>query len=313
MQKVFILKLFFANLFAFLFLPAFSQKQPVWIDADTGNEIDDVYAIVRMLIEPSVNLVGLSSAHFNNPDLLVFDKWNQYPAKGLSTINISQQLNENILLRMGRSDVKCVPGADRQTGRAWGGTDARDSEAVKQLVAYVRSMPTGTKLDVICLGAMTNLVSAIILYPDIIPNIRCYLLGAQYDASKQVWNKNEFNVRNDLNAFDYLLDNDMIELIIMPVTTASPFRFRRDETYSRLQNDKQAHQLLKERWEETEPDNRQRVMWDLALIEAYLKPEYAKIEERFIPPENGAHKQKVYVSIDAEKLYDDFWENINRP
>ena len=55
-----------------------AQKQKVWLDADTGNEMDDLYAIVRLVREPSIDLVGLSSAHFNNPDLLVFEKWNAY-------------------------------------------------------------------------------------------------------------------------------------------------------------------------------------------------------------------------------------------
>jgi purine nucleosidase len=52
----------------------FAQKQKVWLDSDTGNEMDDLYAIVRLLKEPSLDVVGLSSAHFNNPYLLVFEK-----------------------------------------------------------------------------------------------------------------------------------------------------------------------------------------------------------------------------------------------
>ena len=304
-------RLFFVSLSLCVFLSSYSQKQAVWIDADTGNEIDDVYAIIRLLNESSVSVAGISSAHFNNPDMLVFEKWNQYPTSGISSINISQQLNEEIVRQMGRTDIVCVKGADRQIGRAWGGVEPRGSEAVQKLVDYVKSMPPGEKLDVICLGAMTNLASAVILHPEIIPNIRCYLLGARYNASSGVWDKNEFNVRNDLNAFDFLLSKENIDLIIMPITTASPYRFRKDETFSRLQQDIPSHHLLKNRWEETEPGSRQRVMWDLALVEAYLKPEYVKIEDRNVPPENGNHKIKVYISIEADKLYDDFWNYIN--
>jgi purine nucleosidase len=53
--------------FLFLFiLPGllFAQKQKVWLDSDTGNEMDDLYAIVRLLKDPSVEVEGLSSAHF---------------------------------------------------------------------------------------------------------------------------------------------------------------------------------------------------------------------------------------------------------
>ena len=50
-----------------------AQKQKVWLDADTGNEMDDIYALARILEDTSVEVIGLSSAHFNNADLVVFD------------------------------------------------------------------------------------------------------------------------------------------------------------------------------------------------------------------------------------------------
>ena len=310
-MKDFFRRLFFAGLFLCVFLSSYSQKQSVWIDADTGNEIDDVFALIRLLNEPSVSVAGISSAHFNNPDLLVFEKWNQYPMSGISSIDISQQLNEDIVSQMGRTDVVCPRGADRQIGRAWGGFEPRESEAVDRLVSCVKSLRPGEKLDVICLGAMTNLASAVILHPEIIPDIRCYLLGAQYNASSEVWDKNEFNVRNDLNAFDYLLKNESIDLTIMPITTALPYGFKKNETFARLPKDIPSHLLLKNRWEETEPGSMQRVMWDLALVEAYLNPADVKIEDRLVPPENGSRKVKVYISIEADKLIDDFWKFID--
>lgn len=61
-----------------MIIPSYGQKQKVWLDADTGNEIDDLYAIVRLVKETSIDLTGLSSAHFNNADLNVFEKWNGY-------------------------------------------------------------------------------------------------------------------------------------------------------------------------------------------------------------------------------------------
>ena len=303
--------MFFTCLIAFISLTANSQ-QAVWLDADTGNEVDDVYAILRLLEDKSVSVAGISSAHFNNPDLLVFEKWNQYPTSGISSLDISQQLNEDILKKLGRTDVGCYIGADRQIGRAWGGYEPRDSEAARQLAAYVKSMPEGRKLDVISLGALTNVASAIILYPEIIPRIRCYILGARYEASTGVWDKNEFNIRNDLNAFDYLLNNKEVDLTIMPITTVLSYRFRKDDTFARLQKDNPAHKLLIDRWEETEPGSRVRVLWDLGLVEAYLKPEYVKIEHRPAPPENGSREVKVYTSVETNKIFDDFWIFMER-
>jgi hypothetical protein len=56
------------------------------IDADTANEVDDPYAIVRALLEPSIEVIGLSSAqwqasHWATPD----------------TLEDSQRLNEVLL------------------------------------------------------------------------------------------------------------------------------------------------------------------------------------------------------------------------
>jgi hypothetical protein len=46
----------------------FAQKQQVWLDADTGNEMDDLYAIVRLVKDSTVELVGLSSARVKFPE-----------------------------------------------------------------------------------------------------------------------------------------------------------------------------------------------------------------------------------------------------
>ena len=77
---------------SFLFIfSASAQKQKVWFDTDMGNEMDDIFALSRMLMETDkYDIVGVSSAHFNNADLVVFDKWNQYPTKGINTVKISK-------------------------------------------------------------------------------------------------------------------------------------------------------------------------------------------------------------------------------
>ena len=287
------IKLLFKLFILLIITPsAISQNQKVWIDADSGNEVDDIYAIIRLIEESDISVVGLSSAHFNNPDLLVFDKWNQYPTENISTIDISQQINQDIVSSLKRDDIICCKGADRQIGRAWGGFEPRDSETVKKLTDYIKSMPEGEMLDIICLGAATNIASAIILHPEIKQKIRCYMLAAQYDQEKGIWNKNEFNVRNDLNAIDFLMSEKDINLYVMPIKS----------------NIK--HKMLIDRWEETESTSHERIIWDLALAEAYLCPNLCKMELRNVPQENGEHKIYVYTSMDADKMIEDFWSFI---
>lgn len=289
-----------------------AAQQKVWLDTDTGNEMDDLYAIVRLVKEKNVNLVGISSAHFNNPDLLVFEKWNAYQTKKLNTVAESQRLNEEILKAMGRLDIPHPIGADRQVGRAWGQQDPRESEAAKALIAAVKALPEGEKLDVITIGAMTNLASALILAPEIKNKIRCFALGAQYNPATKVWNKNEFNIRNDLNAFDYLLNLEGLDFTVMGLEAAFPLQFKREETYNRLNENNPVERILENRWKEQNPQDETRIMWDLALIEAYLNPQLAKTEMAITPPENKQRSITVYVKIDENALTDDFWKVLKK-
>ena len=303
MKHILLLLAFFT-----IITPSFAQKQKVWLDADTGNEMDDLYAIVRLVKEPSIELLGLSSAHFNNPDLLVFEKWNAYDTKGLNTIADSQRLNEQILKALKSLDIPHPIGADRQIGRAWGQEDARDSEAARAIIAAVKTLREGEKLDILTIGAMTNMCSALILAPEIKSRIRCFALGAQYDPKTKVWNKNEFNIRNDLNAFDYLLNLEGFDLTMMCLQAAHPLQFKRDYTYQKLDESIEAEKILKNRWREQNPQDATRVMWDLALVEAYLNPALAKIKTVTTPPENKLRKIRAYTKIDEKALADDFWK-----
>lgn len=245
-----------------------SQKQKVWLDSDTGNEMDDLYAIVRLVKDTTIKMVGLSSAHFNNADLLVFEKWNGYDTKNLSTVAESQRLNEQILKALNRLDIPHPIGADRQMGRAWGQETPRPSEAAEQIITLARTMPTGQQLHILTLGALTNVASAVQLAPDILPKIKVFSLGAKYEPKTKVWNKSEFNIRNDLNAFDYLLYLEGFDFVIMPLETAFPLQFQREATYKGMDETVEIEKILADRWREHNPQDDKRIMWDLALVEA---------------------------------------------
>ena len=296
-------------LFCFYPSPNFAQ-QKVWLDADTGNEMDDLYAIAYLVKSTEINLIGISSAHFNNADLNVFEKWNAYDAATLKPVEESQRLNEEILAAMDRMDIPHPLGADRQIGRTWGQQDPRDSQAAQAIITAARSMKETEKLDILTLGAMTNMATALILAPDILPKIRIYSLGSWYNPATKAWNKSEFNIRCDLNAFDYLLNLEGLDFTIMTTTTSFALKFDRDETYAALDESIEIEKILADRWRIQNPQDKTRIMWDLALIEAYLHPEWSKIAEVQSPPENLQRLVKVYISIDAEKMKKEFWRII---
>ena len=293
-----------------IMLSSVAQKQKVWLDADTGNEMDDLYAIVRLVKSTSIDLIGLSSAHYNNPDLLVFEKWNAYDTKGLNTVAESQRLNEQILKALEKLDIAHPLGADRQIGRAWGQQDPRDSPAAQAIITAVKNLPANEKLDILTIGAMTNIATALILAPEIKSSIRCFALGAQYNPKTKVWNKNEFNIRNDLNAFDYLLNLEGFDFTVMSLEAAKPLQFKREETYSRLDEKLEVEKILEDRWREQNPQDETRVMWDLALVEAYLNPALAQLKTVTTPPENNKRNIRAYIKIDEKALSEDFWKTL---
>lgn len=287
-------------------------KTKVWLDSDTGNEIDDLYAIVRLLKDPKVEVIGLSSAHYVNADLLSFDKWNGYQTTGLNALQTSQALNEAILEALNLSYIAHPKGADKQIGRAWGEQTARDSEACQAIIAAAKAMPAGQKLDIITLGAMTNLASALLIAPEIKSKIRTYSLGAQYNTKTKVWNKNEFNIRCDLNAFDYLLNLPGLEMTIMPIDVAKPLAFKKEKTFGLLNKNINIEKILKDRWTEHFESSNERIMWDLALVEAYLKPAFCQKQTVLTPPENTKRNIRIYSILNAPKAEADFWQTLKQ-
>lgn len=302
MKKLFLIFLLLAS-----FVSCFAQKRKVWIDADTGNEMDDLYAIARILMDTSVEVVGISSAHFNNVELLTEKKWHIYRTKNINTVMISQGLNERLLEYLYRMSIPHPVGASKMIGHAWGETDPRDSPAARSMIKKAHECKPGEKLDIISIGAVTNLASAILMDSLIVPEIRCYLLAAKFYPVKNVWDKNEFNVRNDLNAFDYILNNENLELFIMPANTAYPLQFSRSDSKNKLSDpENKLFKLLLNRWDEIDAGQTW-VMWDLALVEAYLLPNSAIYETRNPPGENKKREIFVYTKINEKQMMADFW------
>jgi purine nucleosidase len=298
-------------LMLFSFTNTFAQKQKVWFDTDMGNEMDDIFALTRMLMESDkYDIVGVSSAHFNNADLMVFEKWNQYPTKGINTVKISQEENEKLLTAFGMTKTPHPMGADRQMGRTWGQYTPRPSEMTTKLIEVIKALPDEEKLDILFIGAATNIATAIAIEPSITKKIRLFCMGGRYNSKEKIWNKDEFNVRVDLNAVNYLFNNQEVEWYIMPVETCIILTFNREDTYSRLDTKYPIENLLKQRWIESNPDDKVRVLWDLALVEAYLSPNLAEVQSVKTPPENHQHNVNVYTKIDKQAMFDKFWNTL---
>jgi inosine-uridine nucleoside N-ribohydrolase len=271
------------------------------LDSDTANEIDDLFAIAYLLKDgyPGVEVLGLSSAQW-------FHVWS-----GDSTVYQSQQLNEDLLEIMGRTDLPHPLGADVIMGKPWGDYDPRDSPAAQFIIDEAMALNEGEKLAVLSIGASTNLASAIALEPAITNRIVAYTLGFRYDFDGHFWNKDEFNIRRDLNAANYLLNAEGLELHVMPISVAIKYTWARQTTFRNLAKAGKLGAYLRARWESHGgPDAQKWTMWDVALLQAFLKPEQASEVSVLTPPENTQRPVWMYEDIDAEAMEADFWARV---
>lgn len=270
----------------------------VVLDCDTANEIDDFYAIARMVRQDKAKVLCLSSA-----------QWVHYLGER-DSVGGSQRDNEEILSVMGITDLPTPKGSAEPMGKPWGGTDAKDSAAAQFIIDAAMKTPDGKKLSVICTGASTNLASAIKLSPKIAPRIRAYILGFQYDVERKVWNKSEFNIRRDLNAADFLLDQSDLELHVMPTSVSGQLKFDQSDSFDRQSRMGKLGQLLTEKWTARFLDSKRWTMWDVALVEAFLDPSVATEAQVKTPPENTPRNVWMYTDIDEVEMQRRFWEAV---
>jgi purine nucleosidase len=268
------------------------------IDTDSGNEIDDQFAIARALTDKDLIVIGLISS-----------QWNFHENASDSSVMVSQKINEEILEVLNMTDIPHPAGADKML-RYNGKLMPQPSRGAKFIIDNAHGLASGEKLKVITLGSTTNLASAILMDSSIIPYLDCYIMGLKYDPFRKAWDKNEFNTRNDLDAMDFILNTENLDLTIMTTSISGDLKFQKKETFEKLGNKGDIWNWLLECWEKNFPDHQEWIMSDVAIIEAILNPKLAKVREVYTPPENTRRKIKIYTKIKPEAMIKDYWKAV---
>ena len=275
------------------------EKASVIIDADTGNEVDDLYAIVRCLIDSSFHIAGLNSA-----------QWQASHWAVPNTLENSHRLNLELLSYLQMDTIPHPRGA-RDRLYDWGDDIAQHSAAAYHIIKEAHQTPPGEKLIVVVLGASTNLASAILIDPGIVSKIKVYLVGTTLDIEKLTWRKNDFNCMMDLHAINIIFDAEGLETHIMPINVLYGFSFTFEETSKEFMGKHPLLDFLCLRWKNHVGGAKySRIVWDLALVESLIHPEYAHEILVDTPPENNSRKVYVYTSIDEVAMKADFFRSI---
>ncbi|MEO1625346.1 MAG: nucleoside hydrolase [Bacteroidota bacterium] len=273
---------------------------PVLIDADTANEIDDLYALAWAVADDRLQLLGITAAQFHSSPL----------ASDTSALE-SQALNQDLLRLMDRQDIPALPGSNEPLSAA---DQAADSPAARFIVQQAQQMPSGEKLPIIILGSCTNVASAILLDSNIVSKIRVLYLGFWHDPATNTYDKKEFNSGNDTLAVNLLLNTPNLEMSVMTATTSQQLVFEKAEVDRQFQHKTTIGPYLQKRWEtyqrwwtEEDPNKERWIMWDIAIIAALSHPEWATLQSFPTPPENTQRPIGIYTQIQTDSIQSAFW------
>ncbi|APQ18042.1 nucleoside hydrolase [Maribacter hydrothermalis] len=273
---------------------AHGQKDII-VDADTGNEVDDLYALARILIEPTVNVIALNAAHWQTSHWAVEN-----------SMENSHRLNQQLLGEMGLS-VKTNRGAIARM-YDWG-DQAQHSAAAYEIIKQAKQHSEERKLPILVLGALTNVASALFIDPSIASKIKVHWLGTTMDFEHKILKRNDFNCAMDQFALDYLLESS-VEMTIMPVSVASAMHIDFELMKTKIEHTSLGKFLNKRWYDHIDSGRRNRVLWDLALITTFIYPEMGKLTTVKTSRDSGNREINFYESVDAPAIYEDFYLHI---
>jgi inosine-uridine nucleoside N-ribohydrolase len=274
------------------------------IDADTANEVDDLFALAGAMASDEFHILGITSAQFHTS-----------PLASDNTVMESQKMNEELIRLAGRTDISLPLGANKPLESM---VKPNNSPASKFIVDQANSVAAGDSLVLVILGSCTNVASAILQDPGIIPKIRVYYLGIWHNPATNEYDKKEFNSGNDTLAVDLLLSMPGLDLTIMSATTSQYLVFDKDLTRSELADNGDLGEYLMNRWDTFnrwwKPEDSVKqdwIMWDVAILESIAEPELAKKKTFLTPADLGARPVTIYTKIDQVEMEKRFWSKVD--
>jgi purine nucleosidase len=171
-------------------LSAAAARIPVILSTDVGNEIDDQWAVAYLLTNPQFEVLGMVSAHA--PTLP--------PPAAHYTYRVLVDEVENRLNLASHPPLfegSSLPLADTHSPRPNAGVDF--------IIGASRDFSKDHRLDVLTIGAATDVASAILQDPAIVDRIRVVAMG----FNRWPDGGDEFNVANDPRAWQVILNSEV--------------------------------------------------------------------------------------------------------
>lgn len=271
------------------------KKTKVLLDADTANEVDDAFALSLILMDSSVEVTALNAT-----------QWQSAHWATAESMEDSHRLNQMLLGVMGLNLKSNRGGVNRMYD--WGDR-AQHSSAAYEIINQVKALPEGEKLNLVALGALTNVASAVYIDPSIATKLRLFWLGTSYDFENDLMLRDDFNCTMDQYALTHLLFSE-VEMHVIPVNIASKMTFEYDLTKEKIGNTYLGDFLLNIWQNHIDGGRRIRTIWDLSIVYGFLHPEWLEEIQITSSKENGNRKIYYYKNIDIDKIREDFFTKI---
>jgi len=241
--------------------PVEKRPVPMVLDTDTYNEIDDQFALVYSLLSSELRVEAVYAAPFHN-------NRSSGPGDGM------EKSYEEILRILKMMNIKPEGFAFR------GSADyLRDrsqphrSPAALDLISKAKAHSSENPLYVVAVGAITNVASAVLIEPAIIPNIVVVWLG----GNGHNWpTQREFNFQQDLLASRLVFDSGvpLVQLPCTPVVTHFTTTVPEMERY--LAGQGETAEYLLRIFKEYHKDHFgwSKVLWDMTAVAWVVNPDW---------------------------------------
>ncbi len=272
------------------------EKINVLIDADAAHGVDDLLSILRLMADEEIEIRGLLSAQWRLADL-----------NNDSTLALNSEINLFLLKQYHMTHIPHPEGSPLPIAYSEA-EPASGQAATKAIVKAVQELPYGEKLQMLCLGSATNLAAAMLENPEISEKIICHIQGPLYNPSRRAWNKNDAVTRLDLEAMDVLLNEQTLELHLIPENVASEMVLSKSILLDEMSKKDTLVYFIRERLSRQTSESDSMMMGSLALVQAFLNPDLCTQKQLITPPENTQRKIYVYTRIDAERMQKDYFK-----
>lgn len=289
-------------------------KIDIILDTDTYNEIDDQYAIAYMLgHSEKFNVKGITAAPF-------FNQKSTSPEDGME-----KSYNEilKVLDLMDRHDLDEVVFRGSKTYLPDEKTPV-DSPAADFMASLANEYSPEKPLYILGIGAITNVVSAILKNPNMIENcVIVWLGGSSFDMPRFA---NEFNMVQDIAAARVLC-NCRVPLVLIPAwgVTDHLTTTKYELEYWLKGKNKICDYLLENTVNEAESyalgKPWSRVIWDIAGVAWFVNEGNAMMQDRLVhspvpqydmyaSKDERRHLIKYVWYINRDKIFEDLFNTL---